>query len=461
MKATLVPGARSKLGLPMFRMLAAVLLLSGCPATSDEVRPPRDQFYFPTGMDISPDQEFLFVANANSDLRYDSGTALAVSLDRVDNLVEDWLSSGRVPEGREDDCAVDLMVPYTLTCDEEFSIVSDSAVRIGNFATDLRVQDLEGDTDLRIFLAVRGDPSLTWLDWDGDALSCSDSSGFSECDDDHRLTQLRDDSDLPNLSDEPFNIYVDSVNGYALVTHLTSGAITLADAPTRLDPDDPPVLADALGGLFAPDPVTGIRGATGAAGRLPGTDGDRIYITSRSEARVQTMLVERPPGGYPVLVPAEHFFLDKVTPSTDGRGITFSPDGSRAYIVNREPPMLHIIDTSLDEFGAPKNEFLTGVELCQQASNLTLADTGLGERIYVACFRNGQIWSIDPRGAVVDAIIDVGRGPHAVVASADRQRLYVSNFLEDTVAVIDLAPGSATQNRVVLRLGFTRQSERD
>ena len=111
MKATLVPGTRSKLGLPMFRMLAAVLLLSGCPATSDEVRPPRDQFYFPTGMDISPDQEFLFVANANSDLRYDSGTALAVSLDRVDNLVEEWLSSGRVPEGREDDCAVDLMVP--------------------------------------------------------------------------------------------------------------------------------------------------------------------------------------------------------------------------------------------------------------------------------------------------------------------------------------------------------------
>ena len=29
------------------------------------------------------------------------------------------------------------------------------------------------------------------------------------------------------------------------------------------------------------------------------------------------------------------------------------------------------------------------------------------------------------------------------------------------MAVIDLAPGSATQNRVVLRLGFTRQSERD
>ena len=62
----------------------ALLLSAGCPATSEEVRPPADQFYFPTGMDISPDQEILFVANANSDLRFDGGTVIPVSLDRVD-----------------------------------------------------------------------------------------------------------------------------------------------------------------------------------------------------------------------------------------------------------------------------------------------------------------------------------------------------------------------------------------
>jgi hypothetical protein len=119
--------------------------------------------------------------------------------------------------------------------------------------------------------------------------------------------------------------------------------------------------------------------------------------------------------------------------------------------------MLHILDTSLDEVGVPRNEFLAGVELCRQASHLQLVDAGRGERVYVACFGNGQVWSIDPRGAVVDAIIEVGRGPQAMAASPSRSVLFVSNFLEDTVAVVDLTPESATENRVVLRLGRARQ----
>ena len=436
--------------------LAGLLALTGCPATGEEVRPPAGQLYFPTGMDVSPDESVLFVANANSDLRYDSGTVTAISLSAVESIVSSWLGTGQPPDGP--DCAVDLMVPYTLVCDESEAVMADTSVRIGNFATDLEVQALTGGADLRVFVAVRGDPSLTWIDWEGGDLACGGEGEYPECDDAHRLTQLREDEDFSRIPDEPFDLFVDSQNGYALVTHLTSGSVSLTDAPLN---GDPPILADALGNLFAPDPNTGVRGAVGAAGRLPGSANDRIYVTSRTEPRVQTLMVARQPGGFPSLVPAEFFFMNRVLPSNDGRGITFSEDGQRAYIVNRSPPMLHIIDTSLDEFGVPRNEFLTGVELCQQASNLAVADAGSGERVFVACFRNGQVWSIDPRGAVVDAIIDVGRGPHAVVPAPGRQRLYVSNFLEDTVAVVDLQPGSATENRVVLRLGRARQAEEE
>jgi len=441
---------------PPLALGLALSCLAGCPASGEEVAPPARQLYFPTGMDVAPDQSVLFVASANSDLRYDSGTVAVLSLPEIDEIVAGWLTSGQVPSGR--DCQQDLMIPYTLVCDEEEVVLPDASVRIGNFATDLAVQDLSGDDDLRLFIAVRGDPSLTWVDWDGQDLACGGDGDYPECDDQHRLTQLRGDEDLSGLPDEPFSLFVDSGNGYAVITHLTTGAVSLADAP----PDGaPPVLSDALGNLFAPDPNTNVRGAVGAAGRLPGTPNDRIYVTSRTESRVQTLLVSRPPGELPSLVPAEYFFLNRVLPSNDGRDITFSSDGQRAYIVNRNPPMLHIIDTSLGELGVPRNEFLAGVELCQQASNLTVADAGRGDRIFVACFGNGQVWSIDPRGAVVDAIIDVGRGPHAVVASPARQKLYVTNFLEDTVAVIDLTPESTTENRVVLRVGRARQAEAD
>ncbi len=453
-RATPRQAGRSKRIVRMVCALSA-LLSAGCPATSEEVRPPSDQFYFPTGMAISPDQELLFVANANSDLRYDGGTVIPVSLDRLDAVVNEWLSTGSLPSGR--DCEVDLMVPYTLVCNEREAVLTDRGVRIGNFVTDLQIQALEDGERLRIFTAVCGDPSLTWADWNGEDMECGGDADFPECNDEHRLTQLRNDDDLSGIPDEPYALHVDSVNGYVLVTHLTSGSVTLAAAPPG---GEPPILSDALGNLFAPDPVTGIRGAVGAAGRLPGTSGDRIYITSRSESRVQILTVLRS-AGWPVLVSAEYFFLNRVLPSTNGRDIAFSADGNSAYIINRSPPMLHIIDTSLNDQGVPKNDLRAGVEICPEASNLAIGDAGRGERVYVACFRNGQVWVVDPVGGVVDAIIDVGRGPYSLVASSDRKRLYVTNHLEDTIGVIDLTPESTTENRVVLRLGRTRQSGGD
>ncbi len=82
---------------------------------------------------------------------------------------------------------------------------------------------------------------------------------------------------------------------------------------------------------------------------------------------------------------------------------------------------------------------------------------GDGDRVYVSCFQDGQVYILDPRASGgTDDIVTVGRGPFAVVAPPGRQRLYVTNFLEDTIAVLDLTPGSATRNRVVLRIGEPR-----
>jgi hypothetical protein len=437
-------------------LLIAAVLLCGCPATGDEVRPPSDQFFFPTGLTVAPDDSVMFVVNANSDLRFDSGAMSVVDLGKVSALVDGWLDRGEFPvegDGNDLGCEVDLATPYTLVCNEIQAVVPGAGVRIGNFGTEVAVQTLASGA-LRVFAAVRGDPSLTWMDYDG-ALACGDAGkSFPECDDEHRLTRMRNDPDLFDLPDEPFGVYVDSTDGFAIVTHLTDGAVTLADAP--LD-GAAPVLADAIGGLFAADPQTNVRGAAGVAGRLPGSSPDRIYVTSRSEARVQILTVARPGGGYPVVVPGDFFFINRVRPSDDGRGIAFSADGDRAYIVNRDPPVLQIIDTSLTEGGIPANELVAAVELCQQASNLVVSDGGAGERVYVGCFRAGQVWVVDPIARRVEAILDVGRGPYGVAAAPSRGLVLVSNFLEDTVSVIDVRADRATQNRVVLRLGRARQ----
>jgi DNA-binding beta-propeller fold protein YncE len=426
----------------------------GCTASADQVRPPEDQFYFPTGVGVAPDESVLFVANANSELRYDSGSISVLDLAAVDQLTGAWLTAGTIPDG----CAVDPNNRVSVICDEARFMKRGAGVRLGNFATNLAVQDT-GAGHLRLIAPTRGDPSISWMDWDGSALQCdSSTAGYGLCDDGHRLAYLRDDPDLGQIPDEPYDVFADKTGEFAVVTHLTTGAITLVDSPRGGNAQ----IADVATNLFAADPTTGLRGSTAVAGRTPGAAGDIIYVGSRSEDRVQTLTVGRPVDhAAPYILPGAYFFLDlvggNVGSSADTRGMAFSPSGDRMYVVNRNPPSLQVYDTSLDETGAPRNHGVAATDLCREASSASIVDPGDGERAIVTCFRDGQIYVVNPRaGAYVEAMITVGRGPYAIVAAPGRKKLYVSNYLEDTVSVIDLTPGAPTQFRVVLRIGEPR-----
>src|SRR6201999_398274 len=70
----------------MRSVLLATLLLpvavgaGACTASGDEVAPPSDQFFYPTGAAVALDDSVLFVANANGELRWDSGAIDVVDL---------------------------------------------------------------------------------------------------------------------------------------------------------------------------------------------------------------------------------------------------------------------------------------------------------------------------------------------------------------------------------------------
>src|SRR5262245_8686082 len=119
-------------------LLAFTALCCGCPASSEEVRPPADSLVFPTALTLGPDEDVLFVANANSELAFDSGSVIAVDADAVAAALASWLDRGQLPEAQ--DCEIDPVVPYTLVCDEAGFLRAGAAVRIGNFATDIRGQ---------------------------------------------------------------------------------------------------------------------------------------------------------------------------------------------------------------------------------------------------------------------------------------------------------------------------------
>ncbi|MCE9580629.1 MAG: lactonase family protein [Deltaproteobacteria bacterium] len=432
----------------------SVAVLTACTASSNEVEPPEAQLFFPTGMALSPDESRLFIANANSDLHFNSGSINVIDLEKVSVTADAWIH--RTGKDAPAGCTQDTDFSETAFCDASQYIDAAAGVRTGSFATAIGVQD-KGDGNLRLLVPVRGDPSITWIEYDkaSSSLRCSaDTTGFALCDDAHRLLQLRNDSSLPALPSEPYDIHVDSGNQFAIVTHLTSGTVSLVDTPAN----GTPVLADAISGLFNADPDTNVVGATAVGGRTPGDPDGLVYVASRSENRIQTFGVVRQRDELPVLVPTTFFFLDGVGlnagQSRDSRGIAFGDGGDRMYAINRRPPSLQVIDTSIGADGTPRHETLRATDICRQASKLVLADAGAGDHAYVSCFGDGSVFVIDPRSdLMVQRIVTVGRGPYDVVAAPSRRLLFVSNYLENTIAVIDLTPGAPTENQVVLRLG--------
>lgn len=439
---------------PVTKLGLACVALAACTASSDQVRPPETQLFFPTGIGVSPDESKLFVTNANSELRYDSGSVNVMDLAFVDSVAAEWTVGKSAPSG----CHQDRNFTETLICDEAQFMLPNSGARIGNFATQLGVQDTSstGAGNLRLIVPTRGDPSVSWLDWDGSKLTCnSDNQGFELCDDTHRLSYVHNDPDIGYLPEEPYDVFVDSPGEFALVTHLSSGYVSLINTPAVSNAS----IADVAVGLFAPSPLNGLQGATGVAGHATASGLDTVYVGSRTEDRIQTFTVGRPPNQVdPYLITGNYFFLASVGGnaggSSDTRGMKFSADGTKLYLVNRNPPTLQVVDTSLGETGFPRNKVIAATDICRQASTLTALDSGDGEKVYLTCFSDGSMYIVDPSGqSSVADIVTVGRGPYAIAASAVHKKVYVTNFLEDTIAVIDVAPGSQTRNRVVLRIG--------
>lgn len=428
----------------------ALGLGAGCTASADAVRPVQNVLYYPTGVAVAPGDAVMFVVNANSDLRYDSGYVSVFDLAGIDAAASAWTTSQTIPDG----CTRDKSHPETIDCKQSQFMVPNAAARIGNFATDIGVQDT-GNGTTRLIIPTRGDPSVTWLDWNGTALSCSTSKeSFALCDDAHRLTYVHDDPSLASLPPEPFGVFADKSGQFAMVTHLTTGDVTLIDSPIG----GKATIADVATGVFQSNPATGLIGADGIAGRTPGSPGDIIYVGSTSENRIQTFTVGRPVNkAPPYLIPGDWFFLDgygaDAGGSSDTRSMAFSASGDRLYIVNRNPPSLQIYDTSLGTDGFPRNKLLGATDLCLDASTVSVMDAGDGDRAYVSCFNDSQIYVIDPSGlSMLADVIPVGRGPYSVATSAARKKVYVSNFLDNTVGVIDASPTSASRDRVVLLL---------
>jgi DNA-binding beta-propeller fold protein YncE len=148
--------------------------------------------------------------------------------------------------------------------------------------------------------------------------------------------------------------------------------------------------------------------------------------------------------------------LTALDPSSDTRGLAFSEDGTRAFVVDRAPPALLVIDTSLED-GLPRNQIIDAIALCPEPSLLYLKRIGGANRAYVVCFAAGSAYVVDTDALRLIDTITLGRGPNAMAFSLDHpdQPLgFVANYVENDIGVIDLLPGSPTEHQVIARIGY-------
>ncbi len=307
-----------------------------------------------------------------------------------------------------------------------------------------------------MYLTVRGDTSLTYLDVDpsadeGRKLTCFDRDDpprGRRCDSKHRVTS--------GLAADPYSItirrqsYDETVVDWIFVSHLTSGQVTVFEAEVNpLDRDLPPraVLEDES----FPQGVTAVE-------VHPLTSGT-FYAATRNSQSLYTFSFATDPldfDGSTRIALGRTIPIDVLGDGHDSRDLVFSTDGSTAFVSNRTPNSLVIVDTSLDANGWPRNRTVGAVELDAGPSLLTVwRPPGWDvEWVYATCYNMDRVYVIDPVLRIPIDVILSGNGPHNLITDPERLLGYLVNFIESTISVVDLDPASATFNDVRATIGI-------
>jgi hypothetical protein len=536
--------------------VAAIAGAIGCYPQDNGKDPPLDRFYFPVSVAVGPDREDgtgpsrLYVTNSDFDLQYNAGSLQAYDLDRLRELLPRYCD-------RDSDCTggyvcdvptLESTKPPTHVCVDPAdpkpcgelgeqsageSLVTPGrcnfvdptsppgggpsllvqSVSIGAFATDalyrVNPTDASGRTG-RLFVPVRGDSTLHWIDvnedGDGtDSLDCGQGSGLS-CDSNHRRGS---DAALENsrgltLPVEPFGIAANELGTALVLTHQTTGSVSLFVNRWALGEGalDGPNLADVRSGL--PSGAMGVASIPESRFVIESPPGTVQYqpgflVTFRTAPQLQLVryyssIELTGQGGIPQQLDPQAPFLEtsRSVPVTtnssgfDSRGIAVDARRRRAcesrcgdsaerpeclkrcvrtplevYIANRSPPSM-IVGVSVPNSTEPGSDdlptFNDSIPLGQGASRVytgsVLGKDGTPEpRVFVICFDTKLIYIYDPASGV-ETTINTGRGPHSLAIDAARGLGYVGHFLDSYVGVIDLNKAhKASYGKMILTLG--------
>jgi hypothetical protein len=503
-------------------MLAAGSLLAGCYSTGDGVSPPGERIYFPVGLALTSGAKHLAVVSSDFDLQFNAGTLATLNVGALTELVAK-------PCERDSDCGGELHCDVTgepasgegpsYVCVGEDNDpcprvgqrseadrllfpgrceyldptkYQDSGgnpfltdhVLIGAFATDATFDPVStGDVAGRLFVPVRGDATLHWMDIGTDGkIDCGQAQNGGACSDAHRAG---DDPDRENtrelrLSPEPFGVAVDPQGTAVLVTNQTTGRVSLfenkddavnlvfevtnlATRPMSAAALPTPKLATVTGEVYEPGFLVTFRNS-------PEVDLIRYYADDGSDT-------SRP---YAARVNAVPITVNSV--GSDSRGIAVEDSARLAneadcdknhhateaeyvlclrtaaatpldvFVASRAPSSLLVGRTTPAQNALQSTElpaFFDTVSLSQGPSRVVTGKVIVGRdratdelqlepRVFVSCFDSRRVFVYDPVRRRIDVEIATGRGPHALAVDEVHGWLFIGHFTDSFIGVVSL-----------------------
>ncbi len=432
--------------------MALVAGLAGCPDNSGVV-PPIDQFFYPVSLAASPSGNWLYVTSADFDLRYNGGTVAPVDLACVRAAIADpsRTTCAGVPGGPALRCSADRDQAGARVCESRAFIRSAQVRRISPYAVDSAVAQYP--TRTRLYVAVRGDGSITWFDLDdAGGLDCGAQGAGATCSDTHRAGADTSQSPIAaRLAPDPSSLSLDPERGWIFVTHqstdptvdpntnATQPRASLLRDPASTGGSGAPVLLSAIGNL-SPGLSDGVLlpRATGSGAR------STWVVTSRSVPFLS--FFQAYPGstalrdGQPFLYQSSSVTVTGLNTGADSRAIVLDPDPAkrRAYIVSRLPEAL--LTLSLDAANPTTAVVTDARPLPGGPSRLVVRTVGGRTQLLVVSFDARVVTVIDADEGRVLGEIFTGRGPHQAILdpSAGHPFLYLVDFLDAAVEVVDL-----------------------
>jgi hypothetical protein len=429
-------------------LAALAAVLGACPENNG-TDPPTDKFFYPAALALhratpDADADFLYVVNSDFDLAYNGSNVMAVDL----ALVRDrrTMHTG---------CRPDLDAGGAWICSDTPLVRAQYTRKVNPYAVEAALA-VYPNGQQRLYTIVRGGNTLTWFDVNPSGeLDCGAPDERGYCAGTHSTGSDGAESDSSRLvlPQETSALSVDTERGYIVMTHQGVNAET-AHASFLYDPNGGAASAQSPG----PRLLSTLGGtATGLCSlvllpRANPADRSTWLATSRTEAAFT--LLQAYPGTASLSDRRQFLYRAASAPvlglntGTNNRTIVLDPQpgasARTAYIVSRSPEALLTVD-----IGNPAVPSVTDAIPLPAGPSRAVAVwlPALGRTyVYTVSYDARWVYVVDPAEHRVVDQIATNRGPHNVVHDAREGLLYVVDFLDSTVEIIDVCPHARVGN---------------